>query len=169
LREQDRVKESALPTPRWRYRRRNTPQRAATASKEFCLGKRVLLHRATPGNVSLLPYKEGVAGSNPASPTLENRLDKRKTRDRNEPRGRTGGFVHQRARRRTAEEVQGYYAPSSFSGRTTNTGKWACRTTEADTLPISARLTPQTPDYPSRSEPLLYLRQAVRSAGRATA
>src|SRR3712207_8373361 len=37
-------------------------------------------------------------------------------------------------------EVQGYYAACSSSERTTNTGQWAWRITECETLPIKALL-----------------------------
>jgi hypothetical protein len=43
----------------------------AKQRRENGLSMRVLQPPATPGNTLILPYKEEVAGSNPASPTLE--------------------------------------------------------------------------------------------------
>src|SRR5215204_4265203 len=54
------------------------------------------------------------------------------------------------------------YAACPFSGRTTNTGQWAWRTTESDTLPISARLTPPSPLLP------ITIRSAWSSSAKAT-
>src|SRR5919107_3280008 len=54
------------------------------------------------------------------------------------------------------------YAACSFSGRTTNTGQWACLTTESETLPISARRTPPSPLLP------ITIRSAPSSSAKAT-
>ena len=50
---------------------RNAPQWCASRGKGFSLDKRILQATAIPRNPSFLPYKEEVAGSNPASPTTE--------------------------------------------------------------------------------------------------
>jgi hypothetical protein len=46
-----------------------------------------------------------------------------------------------------------YPARCIFSGRTISTGQWAWRTTESETLPISARLTPPKPRLPITISP----------------
>src|SRR5215213_10259452 len=48
---------------------RNAPQSCASRGNGFSLDKRILQDTAIPRNPSHLPYKEEVAGSNPASPT----------------------------------------------------------------------------------------------------
>ena len=45
------------------------------------------------------------------------------------------------------------YPARCFSGRTIKTGQWAWRTTESETLPISARLTPPKPRLPITMSP----------------
>jgi hypothetical protein len=52
---------------------RNAPQWCASWRMVFSLDKRILQATAMPRNPSHLPYKEEVAGSNPASPTWKKR------------------------------------------------------------------------------------------------
>src|SRR3712207_8144067 len=55
-------------------------------------------------------------------------------------------------------EVQGYYAACSSSERTTNTGQWAWRITEFETLPIKALLKgPRSEEHTSELQSRQYL------------
>ena len=58
-----------LLTPLRHHRERNTVQHGARPRRENGLDVRDLQPLANPCNPLFLPYKEGVAGSNPASPT----------------------------------------------------------------------------------------------------
>jgi hypothetical protein len=60
----------------------------------MCLFAGILQTLEIFGIASRLPYKEGVAGSNPALPTGENRLNKRETRNREDPQITPGVFIH---------------------------------------------------------------------------
>src|SRR5215207_6057238 len=55
---------------------------------------RVLQSSATPCNAIFLPYKEGVAGSNPASPTLEKGILQEKLREVRKAGLRRGRYIH---------------------------------------------------------------------------
>ena len=150
------------------------PGRAFAPTGPGPFGTPALYNASIVGRVALGQHQpsRGAAFALPRTP-LVGAVGPGVRMDNNRPHGHPlSGYLRQSerfdadfnetSRLRSTRKFGLLYAACSFSGRTTNTGQWACLTTESETLPISARRTPPSPLLP------ITIRSAPSSSAKAT-